>query len=146
FTFRVNDGTTNSALATVSLTVTAVNDTPIANSQSITTPEDTATNLVLTASDVDGNPLTFIIITGPTNGTLSLINTNTGAVTYTPNTNFNGADSFTFRAHDGTTNSSVATVSLTVTAANDAPVAFSQNITTSEDTATNLVLTGSDAD
>src|SRR5439155_622519 len=100
----------------VSLTVTAVNDAPAANSQSVTTAEDTAKAIVLTGSDVDGDLLTFTIVSGPTNGTLGTLNPTNGAVTYTPNTNFNGADSFTFRVNDGQTNSSTAIVSLTVTA------------------------------
>src|SRR5207244_6521745 len=69
------------------LTVVATNTAPVANAQNLTTPEDTATNLVLSASDVDGNALTFVILSGPTNGALSAVNTNTGAMTYTPNTN-----------------------------------------------------------
>src|SRR5207247_2261324 len=119
---------------------------PVANSQSATTPEDTATNLVLSASDVDGNALTFVIVSGPTNGALSAVNTNTGALTYTPNTNYNGGDSFTFLVNDGTANSAVATVGIPTRRASDLPVANSQSATTPEDTSTNLVLTGSDVD
>src|SRR5207249_3417936 len=145
FAFTVSDGSLL-ATGTVSITVTPVNDPPIANNQSVTTPEDTATNLVLTASDVDGNPLTFVIVSGPTNGVLSAVNMNTGAMTYTPNTNYNGGDSFTFLVNDGLTNSATATVSITVTAINDAPVANNQSVTTPEDTSTNLVLSGSDVE
>src|SRR5437016_10390249 len=106
---------------TVSIIVTPINDAPVANNQSVTTPEDTSTNLVLSGSDVEG-PVTFAILSGPTNGVLSLLNTNTGAVTYTPNTNYNGADSFTFTVSDG---SLLATgmVSIAVTPVNDAPLA-----------------------
>src|SRR5207244_9633334 len=98
FSFTVSDGSLP-ATATVSITVTAVNDAPVANNQNVTTPEDTATNLVLIGSDVEG-PVTFAILSGPTNGALSLLNTNTGAVTYTPNTNYNGPDSFAFTVSD----------------------------------------------
>ncbi|MCU0782567.1 MAG: DUF2341 domain-containing protein [Verrucomicrobia bacterium] len=146
FTFRVNDGTTTSAVATVSLTVTPVNDAPIANAQSFSTPEDTAKTITLTGSDVESSPLTFAIVSGPTNGVLSGLNTNSGTVNYTPNTNFNGADSFTFRVNDGTTNSTAATVSLTVTPVNDVPVANGQSLSTPEDTAKAITLTGSDVD
>ena len=55
-----------------------------------------------------------MIVSGPANGALSLLNTNTGAVTYTPNTNYTGSDSFTFRVNDGQANSGTATVSLTI--------------------------------
>ncbi|MCX6896815.1 MAG: Ig-like domain-containing protein, partial [Verrucomicrobia bacterium] len=137
----------NTAQLTVNgnISVSAVNHAPVATNQSATTPEDTATNLVLTAGDVDGNPLTFSVVVGPTNGSLGVLNTNTGAVTYTPALNYNGADSFTFRAYDGSLYAT-GTVSLTVMPVNDAPVANSQSATTPEDTATNLVLTASDID
>src|SRR5439155_612406 len=138
FRFTVGDGSLL-ATGTVSITVTPANDAPVANNQSVTTPEDTATNLVLTGSDVDGSALTFVIVSGPTNGVLSAVNTNTGALTYTPNTNYNGADSFTFLVNDGTANSAVATVGITITPVNDAPFANGQCVTTPEDTATNLV-------
>jgi len=146
FTFRVSDGTTNSAVATVSLTVTPVNDAPLANSQSVSIPEDTVLPIALTGSDVEGSPLTFILVNGPVNGSLSSFNTNTGALNYTPNTNYTGADSLTFRASDGTNTSAVATVNITVTPVNDLPVANSQSVSTSEDTALPITLTGSDAD
>src|SRR5205823_8473219 len=74
----------------------------------------------------DALPISFVIVSGPTNGVLSAVNTNTGAMTYTPNTNYNGGDSFTFLVNDGLTNSATATVSITVTAINDAPVANNQ--------------------
>lgn len=64
-------------------------------------------------------PLTFTVVTGPANGALSGIAPN---LTYTPGTNFNGSDGLTFRASDGSADSSVATVSLTITPVNDPPV------------------------
>ena len=85
----------------------AVNDAPVANDQSLTTPEDTAVNITLTASDVEGNPLTYSIVTPPANGTLSGTAPN---LTYTPTANYSGPDSFTFKANDGTADSNVATV------------------------------------
>src|SRR6185503_5390533 len=117
FTFTVSDGGLQST-GTVSITITPINDGPVANNQSVTTPEDTATNLVLTASDVDSTNLTFAILTGPTNGALSLIDTNTGAVTYTPNPDYNGPDTFQFTVSDGSL-LATGTVSITVTPIND---------------------------
>jgi Bacterial Ig domain/Cadherin-like beta sandwich domain/HYR domain/Galactose oxidase, central domain/Kelch motif/Regulator of chromosome condensation (RCC1) repeat len=144
FTFKANDGTVDSATATVSLTVTADNDAPLANAQSITTDEDTAASITLTGSDVDaGTTLTFAIVTGPTNGTLSGTD---ASRSYTPAPNFSGTDSFTFKANDGTLDSTTATVSITVTAVNDAPLANAQSVTTDEDTAASITLTGSDVD
>ena len=65
-------------------------------------------------------PLTAILVSGVSNGTLTL--SSNGSFTYTPSLNFNGADSFTYKANNGSFDSNVVTVSLTVTAVNDAPV------------------------
>jgi VCBS repeat-containing protein len=143
FTFLANDGQTNSTVATVSITVTPVNDAPVADNQSVTTPEDTAKAITLTGSDLDGDSLSFTVQTQPAHGTLSGVAPN---LTYTPAANYNGADSFTFLANDGQTNSAVATVSINVTPVNDAPVADNQSVTTAEDTAKSITLTGSDLD
>ena len=119
FTFKANDGQVDSAVATVSITVTPVNDTPIAQGQSVTTLEDTPKAITLTGSDADGDALSFTVVTGPAHGTL------TGTVpnlTYSPAANYNGADSFTFQASDGQVDSAPAMVSITVDAAPlDAP-------------------------
>src|SRR5207248_2390685 len=141
FTFKANDGTVDSAAATVSLTVVHVNHAPVADAQAVTTAEDTAKAIVLTASDIDGDALTFSIVAGPLHGALSGVAPN---ITYTPAANYNGADSFTFKPNDGTVDSSAATVSLTVTAVNDAPVANAQTVTTAEDTAKAIVLMATD--
>jgi VCBS repeat-containing protein len=106
------------------LTVTAVNQAPVAANNSYTTNEDTALTVGAPGvlgndTDFDGSALTAGLVTGPANGTLTL-NAN-GGFTYTPNANFSGADSVTYRANDGTADSNVATVSITVTAVNDAP-------------------------
>jgi len=139
FTYQANDGTANSNTATVNITVNAVNDAPpVANNDAYNTNEDTA--LVIAAvgvlgndTDVDMDPLTAAVVTGPTNGNLVL--NPDGSFTYTPNANFNGVDSFTYQANDGTANSNIATVNITVNAVNDAPVATNDAYNTNEDTA-----------
>ncbi len=93
----------------MTITVTAVDDAPVASAQAVTTAEDTAKAITLTATDVDSTTLTFTVVTGPTNGTLS---GTAPAVTYTPAANYNGPDSFTFTANDGTLTSSAATVTI----------------------------------
>jgi hypothetical protein len=118
FTFRVNDGLVDSPLATVSLTVNSVNDVPVANSQAVTTDEDTAVAITLSGHDVDGDVLTYSIVNGPTNGTLTGSGVNR---TYTPAPDFFGADSFTFRVNDGVIDSPLATVTITVNSIIDAP-------------------------
>ena len=125
FTYKANDGTADSNVATVTLSITPVNDPPVATNDSSSMAEDTA--LVVAApgvlgndTDVEGDPLTAVLVSGPSHGLLTL-NAN-GSFTYTPGANYNGSDSFTYKANDGTANSNVATVSLTITAVNDAPV------------------------
>ena len=114
FTFRVNDGQADSAgVGTVTLTVTPVNDAPVGQTGSFTTPQVTPFNGFLAATDVDGNPLTYAISTSPTKGTVT-VNAATGAFTYTPLAGRTGADSFRFRANDGTVNSAQTTISITI--------------------------------
>ncbi|NOG48617.1 MAG: tandem-95 repeat protein [Chloroflexi bacterium] len=91
-------------------------------------------------SDVDGDSLTAVLVVGPTNGTLTLATS--GSFTYTPDAGFNGSDSFTYRASDGTLLSNIATVTPNVGAVNDAPVAVDDAYTTDEDTALNIAAPG----
>jgi murein DD-endopeptidase MepM/ murein hydrolase activator NlpD len=112
FEFLVNDGSTDSDVATVSITVDSTNDPPVADDQSLSTAKNTALNITLTASDPDGDPLSFQVTgSGPTHGLL----VGTDALwTYTPDTNYTGHDDFTFMANDGQANSNTATVSVNV--------------------------------
>jgi subtilisin family serine protease len=121
----------------------AANHPPAAEDQAVTTDEDTSVGIILTASDPDGDPLTYSVVDGPANGTLSGSAPN---LTYTPDPDFNGSDSFTFKANDGLADSNVATVSISVTPVNDPPLADDQPVTTAEDTAVSITLTGSDPD
>ncbi len=141
FTFTASDASLTSAAATVSITVNPGNDTPTANPQSVSTTEDTPLAITLTGTDPESDPLTFAVVTQPSNGTLSGVAPN---LTYTPNANYNGADSFTFTASDASLTSAAATVSITVTAGNDAPTATPQSVSTTEDTAVSITLTGTD--
>jgi uncharacterized protein (TIGR03437 family) len=143
FSFKVSDGRLESPVYTISFTISAVNDAPVADGQSVTTAEDTPKAIPLTGSDVDGDTLTFTVVSGPAKGTLSGTAPN---LTYTPNANYNGSDSFTFRVSDGAASSNVATVSINVTPVNDPPVANGQSVTTAEDTAKAITLTGSDVE
>jgi hypothetical protein len=130
FTFKANNGT-DSNVATVSITVQA--SAPVANSQSVSVAYNTATAIALSATG--SGTLTYTVVSNPTNGTLSGTAPN---LTYTPTSGYSGADSFTFKANNGT-DSNVATVSITVLAA--APVATAQTVSVSYNTATAITLT-----
>jgi len=143
FTFKINDGTVDSALTTLAITVTPANDPPVASNIEITAMEDMPTPVLLAGIDPDGDSLTYSIVTKPVNGTLSGTVPN---VTYVPNMNFNGLDSFTFRVSDGTLDSLPGTVSLMVNPADDPPVANGMSVTVPEDTVSHIMLTGSDPD
>ncbi len=112
---------------------------PVAVDDSYTTNEDTTLTVPapgVLANDTDinaANTLTAKLVTGPVNGTLTL--NADGSFTYTPNLNYNGPDSFTYLANDGSADSpTAATVTITVNPVNDPPVAVNDSVTTAEDT------------
>jgi VCBS repeat-containing protein len=143
FTFRVNDGEVDSAEATISITINPVNDAPTVSDSSDNVDEDGSVGITLAGSDVDGDALSFTVLTEPANGTL----TGSGAdLVYTPKADYNGPDSFTYKANDGAVDSNTATVTLNVLPANDAPTATAQDVTTDEDTEKVIKLSGSDVD
>jgi subtilisin len=88
-----------------------VNTLPVANSQAVTTVEDTPVAILLTASDVDGDTLTYSVVSGPAMGTLS---GTAPHLTYSPHPGFRGDDTFTFLTSDGFADGNMATVSITV--------------------------------
>jgi hypothetical protein len=100
-----------------------INRAPVAVDGALQTAEDTQGAGTLGASDADGDPLTYSIVANGTRGVATVTDAATGAFTYVPNANENGADSFTFRANDGKDDSNVATASVTITAVDDPPVA-----------------------
>ena len=141
FVFVVNDGTVDSPQATVAIAIHPVNDAPVALAQAVTVEEDTSKVITLDGTDVEGAALTYAVIGQPSKGILSGVPPN---LTYTPKSNANGNDSFTFRVNDGAADSALATVSITINAVNDPPVAIAQSMTTREDIALRLALAGSD--
>ncbi|HEX2742531.1 MAG TPA: Ig-like domain-containing protein, partial [Rubrobacter sp.] len=131
---------------TVSLTISAVNDAPVANGQSVSTNEDVSKDVTLSASDIENDNLGYSIVNSPTHGSLS----GTGANrTYTPDADNNGPDSFTYKANDGTADSNVATVNITVDSVNDKPVISSVTATgtpVDEGSSASIKVTASDPD
>jgi VCBS repeat-containing protein len=137
FTYRASDGTLTSSLTTVTITVNAVSDAPTADDDTYSTDEDTALTVAAPGvlgndKDPDGNPLSAVLVSGPSHGTLTL-NAN-GSFIYTPAADYDGSDSFTYRASDGSLTSDPAKVTLTVTARNDTPTAANDAYSTAEDT------------
>jgi len=111
FNYTISDGNGGIDTSTVNITVNPVNDPPAANDQTVTLNEDETASITLTASDADGDTLSYQIVSSPSHGTL------TGSVpnlTYTPAENYNGSDFFTFNANDGMVDSNDATVTITV--------------------------------
>lgn len=126
FDVAVSDGE-STASSTIIITVTEVNQAPIADNKNVVVVEDTPKTIELSGSDADlpSQDLAFSIVVQPTKGTLSVIDQDTGYVVYTPNANATGADSFTYRVTDDQpiNNQSIpATVSINIDAVNDSPV------------------------
>jgi hypothetical protein len=144
FTFYVQDAYgTNSNTATESVTVNDVAAT--ANNGSVTTTAGAAKNGTLSATTAySGQTLTYSVVAGPAHGSVTITNASTGAFTYTPNTAYTGADSFTFKVTDQVgTSSNTATESVTV---NDvAATANNGSVTTTRNTAVNGTLSATTA-
>ena len=127
------------------------NEPPQADGKSVMTDEDTAVSIGLTGSDPDGDALTFSIASGPAHSALTGLAQNPPAstgVTYTPNGNYNGPDSFVFRADDGNAGSATAVVNITVRPVDDPPIANDDVFSTAKNqTATrNVLFNDSDPD
>ena len=117
FTYVANDGQADSAPATVTIIVQPVNDPPVCSAASATTDEDVAVAITLPASDVDGDLLTYWIVSPPAQGTVALAG---NVATYQGNLNHNGTDSFSFQVSDPWgAMSEVCTVSITIRPVND---------------------------
>ena len=134
FTYQADDGIDPSNAATVTITVNPVNDAPSAGDDTYTLLPGTtltvdAPGVLENDTDVEGDPLTAVVVAEPTNGTLTL--NPDGSFTYTPNVGFAGTDSFTYTANDGAADSNVATVTLIV---NTLPLAVDDDYATDEDT------------
>jgi large repetitive protein len=143
FTYKVNDGTddsTHTGEIKITTLSTTQNNPPIANNVTGSTNEDTAYNMTLNGTDSEGNALTYSIVSNPTNGTLGDIY-DTTEITYTPNANWNGIDTWVYQVNDGNSNSNTATATVTVVPINDAPIANNFSISTNEDTAIDTTLT-----
>ncbi len=142
FTWHANDGTADSNVGTVSITI-ATNLPPMADDQAGQTKIDLPLNVDLEAADAEFEALTFVIDSGPSHGSLG--DCTFGSCIYTPATGYQGLDSFTWYANDGASDSNVATFSITI-APNTPPVATDDAYTVAEASQTELGLTSNDTD
>jgi hypothetical protein len=135
FDYTVYDGTATPVVATVTVTIEAVNDFPVAADDTVSTNEDTPlTDIdVITDSDTDADEdtLTVVLVTDAVHGT-TVLNAD-GTVKYTPNSNFFGIDWFLYQVSDGNGGTDIATVVVTVNEINDAPVPAADFAWTLED-------------
>ncbi|KZL93408.1 Ig-like domain-containing protein [Clostridium magnum] len=131
FTVIVSDGKGGSATGTVNVTVNSVNHAPTIPDYNKTTDKNVAINDKVVGTDVDGDTLTYVKASGPSNGTVT-VNTD-GSYVYTPNSDYVGSDSFTVTVSDGKGGSATGTVNITVNSVapvNHAPVVSDYNETT----------------
>jgi cellulose biosynthesis protein BcsQ len=148
FTFVASDGRVDSEPATVSVTITPRNDAPSAVAQSIKVDDNKSAAITLKANDPDNDTLRFSIVSPPKHGTLTPGPqfTGDGTLLYTPQSDFVGPDSFTFKVNDGTIDSSPVAVSMEVVHVNRPPMAGEGAVTTQEDAPVAITLTATDAD
>ena len=146
FSYTIEDSSGASGSAAVSITVTSVNDAPIASADAATLAEDGSATIDVVANDtdVDGDTLTITAITLPAHG-LALI-ADGHHVSYTPAPDYHGADAITYTISDGNGGSATATLALTVTSVNDAPVAAADAATLDEDTSATVDVVANDSD
>ncbi|WP_126464967.1 cadherin-like domain-containing protein, partial [Candidatus Terasakiella magnetica] len=154
FEYTVSDGTTTST-ADATVTVGSVNDGPVGVDDTGSTTEDNAVTLDLTANDTDadGDSLTITQIDGQnisTGGSVDVDNGSVtlnadGTVTFTPDDNYHGSETFEYTVSDGTT-TSTADATVTVGSVNDGPVGVDDTGSTTEDNAVTLDLTANDTD
>ena len=150
FTVRVTDQKGLSSTGTVSVTVANVNDAPAITTTTLNAAEDTVLAAQIVATDPDNNPLAFTLVTNAQHGLVSIPNggpvsiANSAAVSYTPDSNYFGADSFTVRVSDGAGGEATGTVNITVAAVNDAPTLTSPLFIVSEDGLVSGQLTSTD--
>lgn len=137
FTYKVSDGQLESSIVTVNLSITAVNDAPVASNVSGVAREFVETTISLTASDVDSSNLTYSIEGAPTKGSASISGTN---IIYTSTVSAETSDFVSFKANDGSLDSNTATVTISIIPDNDSPVATNATLTVTEQITSTLDL------
>ncbi len=148
FTVTVNDGNGGVTTSVINIGVTPVNDAPTSGNQNLSTPQNTAINGSISASDPDGDTLTYSVTGSASNGSITL-NPATGGFVYTPSTGYTGSDSFTVSINDGHGGTTTSTVNIGVqppAPVNVAPTAVDDAATTNQNTAITVAVRGNDTD
>ena len=125
----VNDGTVNSLADQVTITASSavINSAPTANSRNVTTSINNAVVIELIATDTDNEVLSYIIDNNSDNGVLTL---DGNSVTYQPDNDYSGSDSFTFLVNDGSNDSNIATVNIDILALSDTTTLIDGSVVT----------------
>jgi len=147
FQYTIQDIDGDQATAIVNITVNPINDVPIANNDTYTTPEDTQLNANVITNDQNlfDLPISISLVNNVSNGSLTL--NNNGTFSYMPNSEYFGSDNFTYKLTDGNGDAVTANVNITVTFINDgAPAAINDNTSTNEDTAVTIDVLANDSD
>jgi len=145
FVVSVSDGNGGVSTSTINIGVTPVNDAPVSADQNLSTPEDTPISGQVTATDADGDVLSYSVSSNAAHGAVAL-NITTGTFTYTPSLNYNGSDSFVVTVSDGKGGVTTSTINIGVTPVNDAPVAGNQSLSTPQDTPISGAVSATDPD
>ena len=146
FSYTVSDGVGNSATASVTVTVTPVNDPPNAGDESLALLSDTSANLVVLANDgdVDGDPLSVTSVTVPASG--AVVIESDGSMTYTPTSGYSGPDAFEYSLTDGAGGVAIGHVTVDVMAIDLSPVALDDSVTTGQDSVVSVAVLANDTD
>ncbi len=140
--FTVTDGELSSEEGIIIINLEATNDAPVAKELTVETQQNQFTLITLAAEDIDGDNVSFDIITDPSHGTVSHLNEDTWK--YTPNPQFTGTDDFFYRAKDSTVQSNLAKVTINVKEENNAPVLQDSTFSMQEDGSLPIKLVASD--
>jgi len=111
FQVLANDGQSDSALTTITISIIPINHPPVAHPQSASTLQGISRSVTLSGSDPDGQPISYSIVSNPAHGSLS---GTPPELVYTPAANYTGEDLFSFKVHDGELDSAVQSISITV--------------------------------
>ena len=144
FKYQANDGLVSSTPATIDFNILPVNDAPEAHSETLSAKEDVAAFYTLTAHDIDNDELTFLLVSQPEKGQLTLTDPQNGYCVYRPYKDFVGRDAFTFKVTDAHLESNEATIEIMINNENDPPIIATQSLVIDEDSPYTMILSVTD--